>query len=173
VLKPWLWITVLCVLALMLSPAWSADERRNPFGVADVEDPYGADIKQFAASVHLPGGEQDNNAAQWVTQETTGNAGALDGEWSGRWASGAGTAQIKELRDRVYVLYTENEGRFKGVSWLVEAIKEGKDRLVGRWVRVENPKDTGPYVGLIVQDDRIDGTWGAGERWDFRRKLKP
>ncbi len=150
----------------------SAQAVRNPFGVDDVEDPTGDDIKQFAAKVKLPGGAKDKNAEQWVQKETEGKAGSLDGEWSGRWDGGAGTAKIKVVKDRVYVLYTDTEGQFKDKTWLVEAVKEGKDRLVGRWVQVGNTGDTGPYVGLIVDDERIDGTWGGDARWDFRRKLK-
>ena len=60
----------------------------------------------------------------------------------------------------------------ESVTWLLEAVKEGKDRLVGRWVQVGNANDTGPFVGLIVNGERIDGTWSEDRRWDFRRKLK-
>ena len=170
------WIAVVFVLALVASPARPADDRRNPFGVADVPDPYGDDVKQFAAKVKLAGDAKDKNAEQWVKNETEGKAGSLDGEWSGRWEeNGTGTAKVKVIKDRVYVLYTDNEGRLKGKTWLLEAVKEGKDRLVGRWVQVGNPNDTGPYAGLIVDDKRIDGNhaWqGGSSRWDFRRKLK-
>ena len=83
--------------------------------------------------------------------------------WDGQGQGGQGSVRW---------LYTDDEGRLKGKTWLLEAVKEGKDRLVGRWVQVGNPKDTGPFVGLIVDDERIDGTWGSDARWDFRRKLK-
>ncbi len=170
--KHLLWIAVVFVLALVASPARPDDDRRNPFGVADVTDPYGDDVKQFAGKVKLAGDAKDKNAEQWVKKETEGKAGSLDGEWAGRWESGTGTAKVKVVKDRFYVLYTDDEGRLKGKTWLLEAVKEGKDRLVGRWVQVGNPKDTGPFVGLIVDDERIDGTWGSDARWDFRRKLK-
>ena len=170
--KQWSRIAALFVLALLVSPARPADETRNPFNVPDVKDPDGQDVKQFAANVKLPGGDKDKNAEQWVKEATEGKAETLDGDWSGRWESGSGTAKIKVVKDRVYVLYTDTEGQLKGTSWLLEAVKEGKDRLVGRWVQVGNATDTGPYVGLIVGDERIDGTWGGNARWDFRRKLK-
>jgi hypothetical protein len=152
-------------------PVHAEEKRRNPFNVEDVKDPTGEDVKRFAADVKLPGGDKDKNAEQWVKEATEGKKDSLDGDWSGRWSAGSGTAKVKVVKDRVYVLYTDTEGGLKGKTWLLEAVRE-KDRLVGRWVQVGNPDDTGPYVGLIVGDDRIDGTWGGNERWDFRRKIK-
>ncbi len=147
-------------------------EVRNPFGVRDVPDPTGEDIKQFAAQTKLPGGPKDKNAAQWVQKETAGKADSLEGDWSGRWDSGSGTATIKVVKDRIYVLYTDTRGDLKGKTWLLEAVRVGKHQLMGRWAQVGNPDDSGPYVGLIVDPERIDGTWGGDARWDFRRKLK-
>jgi hypothetical protein len=155
-------------LALLAGVAGGDEKKtRNPFGVADVEDPYGDDVKEFAKGVKLAGDDKDKNAEQWVDTETAGKADSLDGEWSGRWEGGSGTAKVKVIKDRVYVLYKDDNA-----SWILEAVKEGKDRLVGRWVQVGNADDTGPFVGLIVNNERIDGTWGEGARWDFRRKLK-
>ncbi len=125
---------------------------RNPFNVEDVADPIGEDLKQFASKVKLPGGADDKNAAQWVKKETEGKKGALDGDWSGRWEGGAGTAQVQVVKDRVYILYTEGEGMFKGKGYLLEAVRE-KDRLVGRWMTLDNTAETGPFVGLIVNDE--------------------
>jgi hypothetical protein len=142
---------------------------RNPFGVADVSDPDGQDVRAFAARVHLSGGDRDRNAEPWVKQETPGRAGTLDGEWSGRWDGGTGTARVQVVKDRVFILYTERDGRAEG-TYLLEAIREGKDRLVGRWVQVGHVQDSGPFVGRIVSDERIDGAWGADARWDFRRR---
>ena len=162
----------LALLALAVT-ARAGDQRRNPFGVEDVPDPYGEDVKQFAAAARLPGGPNDKNAAQWVRTVTEARTNGIDGEWAGRWEAGVGVARIKTVRGRVYVLYTDKEGQFQGRSWLLEAVREG-NRLVGRWHQVGNPGDTGPYVGLIVNDERIDGMWGGGDggRWDFRRRLK-
>ena len=155
-------------LALLAGVAGCDDKKtRNPFDVPDIESPDGADVKEFAKGVKLAGDNKDKNAEQWVEKETAGKADSLDGEWSGRWEGGNGTATVKVIKDRVYVLYKE-----ESVTWLLEAVKEGKDRLVGRWVQVGNANDTGPFVGLIVNGERIDGTWGEERRWDFRRKLK-
>lgn len=61
-----------------------------------------------------------------------------------------------------------------GSTWLLEAAMEPGGRLVGRWVQVGNPRDTGPFIGLIVDEERIDGVWdwSGRSRWDFRRKLQ-
>jgi hypothetical protein len=169
-------------LALVAHPAQA--ETRNPFGVRDVPNALGEDVKRFAEGRQLPGGKDDRNAAQWVARQTRGNASTLDGEWSGRWEEGVGTAAVKAVGDRVYVLYTDREGRLSGSTWLLEAVRQGQ-RLVGRWVQVGNPNDTGAYLGLIVDGERIDGAWGSSDRapakqemfapntrWDFRRNLK-
>ena len=170
--KRYAWIPVVFVLAWAVLPARAEDKRRNPFDVEDVKDPTADDIKRIAADIKLPGGNTDKNAEQWVKKETEGKEGALDGDWSGRWSMGSGIAKVRVVKDRVYVLYTDTEGDLKGRTWLLEAVREGKDRLVGRWAQVGKPEDTGPYVGLIVDNERIDGTWGGDERWDFRRKMK-
>lgn len=144
---------------------------RNPFDVEDVPDPDGQDVKAAVARMKLPGGDKDKNAEQWVKEASAGKPGTLDGDWSGRWDGASGTAKIRVIKDRVYVLYTDTDGQLKGTTWLLEAVQEGKGRLVGRWMQVGNSGDTGPYLGLIVDGERIDGTWGDS-RWDFRRKLK-
>ena len=181
------WITGLLGLVLLTSSPRAevaATVTRNPFGVSDVENPLGEDIKKFAKGQWLSGGKNDKNAKQWVTNETEGKTGSLDGEWAGRWEEGIGIAKVNTVNDRVYVLYTDYEGPLKGHTWLLEAAKEG-NRLLGRWVQVGNPKDTGAFLGLIVDNERIDGAWistitrpvetevfAPNTRWDFRRKLK-
>ena len=157
------------------APSPLAGAPRNPFGVEDVGDPYGEDVRQFARSIQLPGGSGDRNAAQWSPSVTTGKPGTLDGDWFGRWEFGsAGTGRIQVVGNRLYVLYTDQAGRMTGKTWILEAVIESRDRLIGRWMQVGRPSDTGPFVGVIVGDDRIDGiwNWGGTGRWDFRRKLK-
>ena len=156
----------LVALALVAASARAQDKRRNPFELEDVKDPIGDDVKEFAKKIKLEGGKYDKNAEQWVTDETEGKAGSLNGKWEGRWSAGNGTAEIKVEKDRVFILYSDQNAK-----WLLECAKDGK-KLMGRWVNVANANDTGPFVGLIVGDDRIDGSWGEDARWDFRRKLK-
>jgi hypothetical protein len=146
---------------------------RNPFGVDDVRDPYGDDIRRFVARVRLSGGGSDRNAPQWAPRAADEASGELDGNWFSRWAVGTfGGAKIQVIGDRLFALYTDDTGRMAGRTWILEAIRED-NRLIGRWVQVGNLRDTGPFFGLIVNNERIDGIWNwAGtERWDFRRRL--
>ena len=107
-------------------------------------------------------------------QETQGEGGGLDGEWYGRWAVGtAGSARLKIVGNTLFALYTDHAGGMTGRTWLLEARMLDGGQLVGSWVQVGNPRDTGPFIGRIVDDERIDGVWswdGRG-RWDFRRRL--
>src|SRR5204862_8004566 len=95
------------------------------------------------------------------------------GEWAGRWSGGAaedqwaaGTATMQTVGGRVYILFRQGMGAF-----LIDARREGRDRLVGKYLNLLDHRDTYPWVGLIVNDERIDGAWTGG-RWDFRRQLR-
>lgn len=150
---------------------------RNPFGVKLEPNPDDEEARAFARQANLSGGAADPNAAQWAEKVAAGQRGSLDGDWSGRWKfHGEGKPWVGQTKptkvatagDRVYVLFRYPEG-----AYLVVAVREG-DRLVGRFMGVDEPRDTGVYAGRVVDDERIDGEWrgpaGAG-RWDFRRKL--
>jgi hypothetical protein len=41
-------------------------------------------------------------------------------------------------------------------------------RMVGRYLNLGKPEITRPWVGLVVDESRIDGYWTQG-RLDFRR----
>jgi hypothetical protein len=150
---------------------------RNPFGVKDVADPDGKDVQDYAAGRKGLGGADDPNAAEWVKAATDGTRGSIDGQWMDRWREspdqawnrGKKGSQIKEIDGRVYLLINASNGQF-----LVDTKRTGAkgNRLVGRYRGVDNPSDTGPCVFLVVDDERIDGVFGATGRWDFRRKLK-
>jgi hypothetical protein len=165
---------LLCVVVLTADVA-IAQEQRNPFGVEDVSEPFGLDISQVAGLVHLNGDSGDRNAEQWAPKASPREGVSLEGDWFGRWEFGtAGTAEIRVIGNRLFALYKDYSGIMSGKTWLLEAAMEGNGRLVGRWVQVGNRRDTGPFVGLIVDDERIDGVWSwdGNGRWDFRRKLK-
>lgn len=98
----------------------------------------------------------------------------LDGEWFGRWnqsdtgAWHVGTAKIKEKDGRIYIMYWEGEDTSTG--YLIEAQKGDDGKLVGAY-RYNSFSETSPWVGRIVDGDRIDGVWNStGARWDFRRR---
>ncbi len=43
---------------------------------------------------------------------------------------------------------------------------------MGRYHNVAGGTDTTLWVGVVVDDERIDGIWKDG-RWDLRRELPP
>ena len=138
---------------------------RNPFQVpADVPDPTGPDVELFAQGLEPGDPTQDENAVAWVIVAT--KADGLGGAWSSRWRSGGGewhqgVATMVLSPDRAFILYRD------AGTYLIEAERRG-DRLVGRYVNLNIPADTSPWVGVIIDDYRIDGHWSKG-RWDLRR----
>ena len=161
------------------TPATNAGTR-NPFGVMDVPDPNDQAVMQFAASTTLDGYPDDANAAAWATG--VGAAGQLhpiEGDWSSRWNGAAdptisgdaadkwkaGRGRAKLANDRVYLFFEWNSGARKG---LIEARREGPKELVGKYINLSSPAITRPWIGLIVDDRRIDGRFPEG-RLDFRR----
>jgi hypothetical protein len=166
-------LVLVLALTCQVEGAKPEDKTRNPFGVKDVADPDGKDVREFAETVKLKGDEKDANAEQWVKEAKPGKKGSLDGEWfdrwnngGGAWSYGKGPAKIKVVGDRVYILVDASNGKF-----LLD-LKQEKNRLVGRYRGVDNEGDTGPIVLHIVDDERLDGDWRGLGRWDFRRKLK-
>jgi len=141
---------------------------RNPFGETDVTDPDGADVQAFAAQTKLAGGKHDPNAAAWPDMHLANRSNHIEGQWASRWNDEtaknwhADKAEIKVMGDRVYILYAE--------EYLFDLKRTGKkkDVLVGRYVSLSDADDTSPWVGIIIDKDRIDGHWSQG-RWDFRR----
>lgn len=137
---------------------------RNPFQVADVLDPTGPDVDAFAAKIPPIDRDHDENAMAWVAIAT--EADGLAGAWSSRWRTGPGqwlqgVATLHVQGDQIYILYKDSS------TQLFEGTRV-KDKIIGRVVDVNDPKETSPWVGTIVNDYRIDGHWYRG-RWDFRR----
>jgi hypothetical protein len=158
------------------SPAKSqsliAEGARNPFGLPDVEHPFGPALKEFLQSTRIAGGDADDNATNWTAVAVSG-ASSVDGQWASRWKDTgewtAGRATIRTKGDRVYILYRDG-----GARYLFE-LRYGNNganpqRLVGRYVNLGDEEDNGPWVGRIIGNDRIDGKWTGG-RWDFRRVI--
>ena len=152
---------------------------QNPFGVMDVPDPNDADVEQFAGCATLQASADDDNAKAWSSADSSGQHGAVEGNWSSRWNGGAdptipgdaadkwkqGRAELRTAGERVYLLFDWDSGTRKG---LIDARREGPQRLVGKYINLGNPAITRPWIGLIVDDQRIDGRWTEG-RLDFRR----
>ncbi|MGJ7525521.1 hypothetical protein [Variovorax sp. GB1P17] len=155
---------------------------RNPFGVQDAPDPNGEDIDLFAASVRLDGAASDANAEAWgphISQASRAQVSSIGGHWSSRWNGGAdpavlgdtaaawkeGEARVKMAIGRIYILFDWSDGMRRA---LLDVRQVGLHQLVGRYINLGNPAITQPWVGLIVDNHRIDGRWTRG-RLDFRR----
>ncbi len=172
-------IAIAAVMLLGVTLVWaqvaSALESRNPFGFPDVVAPDGPDVMELAARIQMPGGPDDRNAPQWAEDvSSSGNRDSLNGVWYSRWETGtSGSATVRVVGDRLYAAYTNQSGRMAGKTWLLEAVIGNDNRLAGRWVQIGNARDTGPFIGLIVSPERIDGIWSGrmSDRWDFRRRL--
>jgi hypothetical protein len=153
--------------------------QRNPFGVMDVPDPNDADVARFAATATLDGSAADDNAKAWSPVDSFGEQHTILGNWSSRWNGGAdptiagdtakkwkqGRGEARIVEDRVYLYFDWDSGARKG---LIDARREGPQRLVGKYINLTSPAITRPWIGLIVDDRRIDGRFPEG-RLDFRR----
>lgn len=151
---------------------------RNPFGVMDVPDPDDEAAAAFAAAALFAASEDDDNAAAWGACADAAY-GDIAGDWSSRWNGGAdptipgdaanrwkqGRAQARTAAGRVYLLFDWDRGARRG---LIDARREGDERLIGKYVNLNNPTIIRPWIGLIVNNRRIDGRWSGG-RLDFRR----
>jgi hypothetical protein len=152
-------------------------ETRNPFNVMDVPTPNDDTVTDFAAGAMLAGDDDDANARAWSASGGAESNG-LDGPWSSRWNGGAdptipgdaadtwkqGPAEVKMVDDRIYLFFTWDGGARKG---LIDAQSDGV-RLTGKYINLTDPAITRPWIGLIVNTQRIDGRWTGG-RLDFRR----
>jgi hypothetical protein len=153
---------------------------RNPFGVMDVPDPNDQAVMEFANSVTLDGSSDDANAAAWGDANgETRQAGTIEDDWSSRWNGGAdptiagdsadkwkqGQGEARTVGDRIYLYFDWDSGARKG---LIDAKRDGPNRLVGKYINLTSPAITRPWIGLIVDDRRIDGRFPEG-RLDFRR----
>jgi hypothetical protein len=142
---------------------------RNPFCVTNVPDPDGPDVAAFAAIATPSGSDSDANAKSWCRSSDEPHQ-TIEGAWSSRWNGEGfewqpGNGELKVKGDRVYILFDWNEGAGKG---LVDARRQGPDKLIGKYLNLVDPTITRPWVGLIVSNERIDGLHTAG-RIDFRR----
>lgn len=152
---------------------------RNPFRVMDVPNPNDDEVTQFARNTVPEESTADENATPWSAGDTSYQRGTIEGGWSSRWKGAAdptipgdaphkwkqGQGEARIVGDRVYLLFDWDSGKRRG---LIDARREGSRRLVGKYINLNNPEITVPWVGLMVSDQRIDGYFTQG-RVDFRR----
>jgi hypothetical protein len=131
----------------------------------------------YAATAVLPGDGADGNAAAWAAIAAPSDP--LEGTWSSRWNGGAdptiagdtpdkwkqGRAEVRVAGNRVYLRFDWDNGRRHG---LIDAARDGTDRLVGKYINLTTPAITRPWVGRVIDAMRIDGCFPRG-RLDFRR----
>lgn len=87
----------------------------------------------------------------------------IAGDTASAWKEGKGELRIKG--DRIYLKFDWGNGIRNG---LIEARRTGANRLVGKYINLSSPAITRPWIGLIVDNARIDGRFPEG-RLDFRR----
>lgn len=156
-----------------------ANAVRNPFGVEDVPSPFDQNVIEYSKAVALDGASDDANAAAWTSARERGANSTLEGRWESRWNGAAdptiagdtaerwklGAGELQIAQDRIYLKFDWNGGVRQG---LIEARREGARLLVGKYINLSNPGITRPWIGLIVDNERIDGRFPEG-RLDFRR----
>jgi len=152
---------------------------RNPFDVMDFPNPNDQEVVEFAAGAKLAGTSDDENAKAWTPPSDRDQYVAIEGNWSCRENGGAdptipgdagnkwkqGQAEARATGGRVYLLFDWDSGARRG---LIDAQRDGTTRLVGKYINLTDPKITRPWIGLIVNNQIIDGRWSGG-RLDFRR----
>lgn len=155
-----------------LPTLFKIEGRRNPFGFPDIDRPLGKDVQAFAMQTRVPGAGDDENAQAWNRRGLGGKADTIAGQWEYRWKGGTardawvtGVAQIRLANDRVFILCRDS-----GTKYMIEGQLGKNERIVGRYVNLNDSGDTSPFVGRLVTKERIDGYWSDG-RWDLRRKL--
>lgn len=150
----------------------------NPFGVMDVPDAFDREVLEFAREPALDGANDDDNAQAWAIGPHR-PSDTFEGHWQSRWNGAAdptipgdsadkwkqGMGEVRWVGDRLFLKFDWNGGVRHG---LIEARRDGGNRLLGKYINLSNPEITRPWVGLIVGNDRIDGRFPEG-RLDFRR----
>src|SRR6266700_4138655 len=132
---------------------------RNPFGTMDVPGPDDSEVTD------------DANAARWASIATSSDP--LEGVWTSRWNGGAdptiagdapdkwkqGRGELRVASERVYLRFDWDNGRRHG---LIDAARDGANRLIGKYINLTNPAITRPWIGLVVDAARIDGCFPNG-----------
>jgi hypothetical protein len=136
-------------------------------------------------NVHVPRDAKlgDPNESMWATVKPVADYDSIDGFWSSRWrvrrksgirawfanwsAWQEGTALIRTLDDWAFIEYEDNTNKY-----VIRARRIDEKRLVGRYMNCTLQADNTPWVGIIVDNRRIDGFWSGrcDGRWDFRRR---
>lgn len=130
----------------------------------------GSDVSRLLQSLETVGNPDDENSELWSHTHLGFSKNKLDGIWVTRWGGGAargdwvqGIARVQIYNPYFYAL--THDGR---ADCLIAAKILDSDQLAGRYINLGSPREVLPWVGLIVDENRIDGFWTEG-RWDLRR----
>jgi hypothetical protein len=86
---------------------------------------------------------------------TSPAAGARRKDDGGAWIPGEAIIRIKD--DRNFIIYRDAHSRHFFELRTQRILKQAGERLIGRYANLADEKDTGPWVGLIIGNERIDG----------------
>jgi hypothetical protein len=138
----------------------------------DVPDALGPEVLAFASLTKFELADNDPNASDWATLKGLKEYASVEGFWNSRWCIATvddfegwfeGTAQIRLSGNWVLIYCEDNTNQYVIKAQLVSSKK-----LIGRYLNLNHRTDSTPWVGIIVDNRRIDGKWQKG-RWDFRR----
>jgi hypothetical protein len=117
--------------------------------------------------------DEGENNTEWRSLRAGVPCNAIDGAWRSRWNGGRasdrwmyGSANALSQGDYTVFLFQGDEQ--DSAIYLLICTVHGKNQLIGRYVNLDRPEDSTPWVGTIVDSAQIDGYWTEG-RWDFRR----
>lgn len=115
----------------------------------------------------------DPNKENWANMKGLRDYDSIEGFWGSRWREETvhtdsrwhvGTAHIQFYRDWVNIRTEDDTNRYVIRCRVVE-----NNKLIGRYMNCLFSEDNLPWVGIIVNNRRIDGFWNTHFRWDFRR----
>jgi hypothetical protein len=154
-------------------PPWASD---LPVGINTL--PIADNAMVLNATIHPKTDAEDSNASDWCATGNHADYHSLDGLWNSRWQITShlsarrnegwhqGTATLKTSGQWVFIKYQDPTN-----TYFIRARRVGSNRLVGRYLNGEVDEDTTSWVGVVVNNRRIDGFWFSPDhgRWDFRR----
>lgn len=132
----------------------------------------GPDVSNLMKKIDTLGSLNDPNDSIWFHEHSQEFTDELNGFWSTRWNGGIARDQwitgIGHLQVYGQYLYVITHDELSKVNCLIAARRLDGDRLAGRYINLYVPREVPPWVGRIINKDRIDGLWLQG-RWDLRR----
>jgi hypothetical protein len=116
------------------------------------------------------------SSPQIGAQNNSGNSSAskalpnIEGKWASTWTAsngtitGSGEASIYRVCKGYFIEYSDPNDSY---SFKVQDLTDG--RLEGYYWKPCDSTSTGAWIGLIIDNEHINGKWSEG-RWDFSRQ---